>query len=514
MTPLDFAVLGIYGAAMVALAVWVGRGQSTRADYYLANRSIPAWQIAASILATQISAVSLIGGPAFVAVKEGGGLIWLQYEFAIPLAMIVVAALFLPAYHASGITTIYEYLERRFGPVARTSLSVSFMLTRGLATGVIIYTSALVLAVPLGWNLGLTIAIVSGVSVAYTVVGGIRADILTDIIQLVLLWAATIVCLIFAGGFSLDGVDPSRLKIIDAAPLGFDDRGHFGLVPMVVGGFFLYVSYYACDQSQAQRLLTAPDAATARRAILWNGLLRFPLALTYCAFGIVLAGYMVRHPDFAASVKDPNHLVPRFLVEQVPSGIRGLFIAGVLAAAMSSLDSAFNSLSAATMEDVLRRFWRRFRDMEERVSLRWSRHLTFTWGVACTGFAFLTPLISTTVIEAINKVGSLTYGPVLGMFVLGILSRRPTEGGVVAGLVAGIEVNLFCWIFAPSISWLWWNAFGFAVCFIVGWTWRPGVAKEAPGGSAAELRRVAAPLGAAFLGILAACWMIERFLTK
>ncbi len=513
MSSLDFIVLGLYGAAMVALAVWVGRTQTSRADYYLAGRSIPAWQITCSILATQISAVSLVGGPAFVAYKEGGGLIWLQYELAIPLAMIVVAAVFLPAFHASRITTIFEYLERRFGVVARTSLSVAFMLTRGLATGVIIFTSALVVAVPLKWDLGVTIAIVSVVTLAYTVVGGIKADILTDIIQLVVLWITTLVCIFFAGGFSLEGVDPGRLRIIDASRTGIGDGGHFALLPMVIGGFFLYVSYYACDQSQAQRLLTAPDVATARRAVVWNGILRFPLALTYCAFGVVLAGYLVRHPGFAATIKDPNHLVPNFLVDQVPAGIRGLFIAGVLAAAMSSLDSAFNSLSAATMEDVLRRFSRRFRDMEEKASLRWGRFLTFLWGGLCTGCAFIAAGQEKTVIETINQIGSMTYGPILGMFVLGILTRRATEGGVVAGLAAGIAVNLWLWL-GPGdrVSWLWWNVAGFVACVLVGGLWRPGVPREAPRGSAVELRRVALPLGAAFIAMLAVCLLIQGVL--
>ena len=512
MTTLDFFVLGLYGAAMVALAVWVGRGQTSRADYYLAGRSIPAWQITASIMATQISAVSLVGGPAFVAVKPGGGLIWLQSELAIPLAMIVVAAVFLPAFHASGITTIYEYLEKRFGLVARTSLSVAFMVTRGLATGIIIYTCAKVVAAPLDWNLGLTIAIVSGVTLLYTVVGGIKADILTDIVQLAVLWFATLACIFFAGGFSLEGVDPARMRIFDASTTGFGGSGEYGLLPMLVGGFFLYVSYYACDQSQAQRLLTAPDVATARRAVLWNGLLRFPLALTYCAFGLVLAGFMSRTPEFAAKVKDPNDLVPLFLLDHVPGGIRGLFIAGVLAAAMSSLDSALNSLSAATMEDGLRRFSRRFRDMEERTAMRWSRFLTFLWGALAMGFAFLTPLISGTVIESINKVGSLTYGPILGMFLLGILTRRATEGGAVAGLVAGTGVNLALWLFAPGVSWLWWNAFGFAASVLVGWIWRPGVPREAPTGSMAELKRIALTLGAAFIAMIVACLLIQTVL--
>jgi SSS family solute:Na+ symporter len=510
MAPIDFVVIGLYGAAMVALALWAGRGQSTRADYYLAGRSVPAWQITASIMATQISAVSLVGGPAFVAWKPGGGLAWLQYELAIPLAMIAVAAVFLPAFHASRVTTIYEYLELRFGPVARTSLSVAFMLTRGVATGVILYTSALVVAVPMGWNLGLTIAIVAGVTLLYTVVGGIKADILTDIVQLVILWIATIVCIFFAGGFSLEGVDPARLRILDASRTGIGDGGHFALLPMVVGGFFLYVSYYACDQSQAQRLLTAPDVATARRAVLWNGLLRFPLALTYCAFGVVLAGYLARHPAFAATITEPNHLVPKFLVEQVPAGIRGLFIAGVLAAAMSSLDSAFNSLSAATMEDVLRRFSRRFRDMEERASMRLGRALTFLWGAFCTGCAFIPALRKETVIETINQVGSMTYGPILGMFALGILTRRATERGVVAGLVAGVSVNLWLWLGVGNrVSWLWWNAAGFAACVLVGWFWRPGVPREAPTGSMAELKRVALPLGAAFVAMLGICLLIQ-----
>jgi SSS family solute:Na+ symporter len=353
---------------------------------------------------------------------------------------------------------------------------------------------------------------VSGVTLLYTVIGGIKADILTDIAQLVVLWIATFVCIFFAGGFSLEGVDPARMRILDASTTGFGGSGEYGLLPMLVGGFFLYVSYYACDQSQAQRLLTAPDVPTARRAVLWNGLLRFPLALTYCAFGLVLAGFMARTPEFAAKVKDPNDLVPLFLLDHVPAGIRGLFIAGVLAAAMSSLDSALNSLSAATMEDVLRRFSLRFRDMEERAAMRWGRFLTFAWGAIATGFAFLTPHISGTVIESINKVGSLTYGPLLGMFALGILMPRATETGVVAGLLAGLEVSFLMWLCAPSISWLWWNVFGFAACVLVGWIWRPGVPREAPAGSMAELKRVALPLGAAFVAMVVICLLIQTAL--
>ena len=144
--------------------------------------------------------------------------------------------------------------------------------------------------------------------------------------------------------------------------------------------------------------------------------------------------------------------------------------------------------------------------------MHWSRFLTFLWGAIATGFAFLTPYISGTVIESINKVGSLTYGPILGMFILGILTRRVTEGGAVAGRVAGVAVNLACWLFATGISWLWWNAFGFAACILVGGSWRRGVPREAPAGSGAELRRVAIPLGGAFVAMIAACLLIQALL--
>lgn len=469
MGPLDGVVLGLYCIAMVALAIAVGRRQTTRADYYLAGRSIPAWQIACSMLATQISAVSLVGGPAFIAAKPNGGLIWLQYEFAVPLAMIPILVLLVPAYRAAGTTTIYEFLEQRFGVVARTSLSAVFIVTRGLATGVILWTTALLVAVPLGWNVYATAVLLGGLALLYTTIGGIKADILTDIVQLVILWIGTLICIVAIGEYSLVGVPGERLQIIDPNHTGVGDGATFAALPMMLGGFFLYVSYYGCDQSQTQRLLTAPDVRTAQRALLWNGLFRFPLALTYCAFGVLLAGYLARNPGFAAQLRDPNELVPRFLLLRVPDGLRGLIIAGVLAAAMSSLDSAFNSLSAATMEDFLRRFSRRIRSLDDRRSLLWSRALTFIWGALCTGAAFLTPRLAPTVIEAINKIGSVVYGPILGVFILATASKRATEAGAVVGLAVGLATNLVLWlVVGDAVSWLWWNAAGFLTCVAVG----------------------------------------------
>lgn len=464
MTGLDWIVLAVYLAGMLAMSVWVGRSQSTNDDYYLAGRRMGAWPIALSILATQVSAISLVGAPAFVALKPGGGLHWLQYEFAVPLAMIAVLAILVPAYHAAGATSIYELLERRFGPAARRTVSAVFLVSRGAATGTALYAASLVVSVLLGVELLPAMLSIAAVAVLYTTIGGIRADIITDIVQLFILWIGTAVCVGVAAAALGDAplwsaVAPERLTTVDPA-----GTGTFGLAPMLLGGFFLYVSYYGCDQSQAQRLLTSASPRTAQRALLLNGLLRFPLAATYCGLGVVLAALLAARPDFAARIPadDVNRLVPLFLLEFVGPGLRGLIVAGVFAAAMSSFDSAFNSLSAATVRDFVEPWTGR------SATLRESRAWTAAWGAACTvaGVAFTRS--ASTVIELVNQIGSLFYGPVLAVFILAVLSRRATGRSSIAGLLTGLAANVAVWRACPQVSWLWWNVIGFGAAAAIG----------------------------------------------
>jgi SSS family solute:Na+ symporter len=454
MTTADWIVLAVYLAAMVAMSLWVGRSQRTQDEYYLAGRKLGGLVVALSILATQISAISLVGGPAFVAVKKGGGLVWLQYEFAVPLAMIAILVILVPAYRALGVTSIYELLERRFDARVRKLVSAIFLLSRGLANGVALYAASLVVAMLLGLPLLWAMIGLGAVAILYTTVGGIRADVYTDAVQLVLLWGATLACCgialhLLGGSWQ---VPAERLRVIDTDP-----AGTFSIWPMVIGGFFLYVSYYGCDQSQAQRLLTTRGAREAQRSLLLNGLLRFPLAATYCALGLLLAAFLAARPDFAARVEKPDHLVPLFLLHHVPAGLRGLMVAGILAAAMSSFDSAFNSLSAATV-----------RDFGRGESIRASRLWTVFWGAFCVGAGVLFSRSADTVIEVVNKIGSVFYGPILAVFVLALLRRRAAPGGAAVGLVLGVGANVALWLFAPKVSWLWWNAAGFGVAFLAG----------------------------------------------
>jgi Na+/proline symporter len=239
---------------------------------------------------------------------------------------------------------------------------------------------------------------------------------------------------------------------------------------MVIGGFFLYSSYYGCDQSQAQRWLSCESLQQARRTLLFNGLARFPLVLLYSVMGLILGALAVTNSRFMGMVspEDPDLMVPTFIIHFLPVGLTGLLIVAILAAAMSSLDSALNSLSAATMRDLVVRNVKR--SLTDKENLRYSKLLTLFWGIVCSLTAFSAGNISPTVIEAINLVGSLFYGPILATFGLAVLSRRTNALGANVGLLAGVVLNFGLWIFArDAVFWFWWNFTGAATTVVVGY---------------------------------------------
>lgn len=227
---------------------------------------------------------------------------------------------------------------------------------------------------------------------------------------------------------------------------------------MLLGGLFLYMSYYGCDQSQAQRLLTARSDGAARRALLLNAFLRFPVVLTYCSLGLLLAGLLEVDKAFAASVSQspPDSLVPHFILAYLPDGLRGLFLAAIFAAAMSSIDSAMNSLAAVTLEDVFGR-----PPATQGVWL--PRTTSLLWGFFAIGTGMLFARTGSGVIVLINQVGSAIYGPVLAVFILAVVAPRVMGRQAIIGLLCGLMGNLVLAWFVPSVSWLWWNPAGFAV---------------------------------------------------
>jgi len=474
----DWLIIGCYLIGLILFGAWLSRGQHNRDDYYVGGRNIGALSIGISTMATQCSTNSILGAPAFVAFAAGGGLIWLQYELAVPLAMIAIMVFMLPMFRKLELISVYEYLEHRFGIGTRLTLSALFQFVRAFATAVTVYSIALVVELITGLSFFWSVMLLGVITVIYDAFGGVRGVIYSDVLQmlvLVLLLLILLGLMLFElGGISglLAALPAERQQTLNFAAHGFGDGETFAFWPMLLGGFFLYVSYYGCDQSQVQRELCAQNVDDANRSLLFNGFMRFPLVLLYCLVGVGVAAYAVANPEFVQSLPlngdEPNYnlAVPHYMLEHLPVGLVGLSLVALFAAAMSSLDSVINSLSATTMEDFVYRFYRGA--WSKRKELYLSRLLTVLWGGVTLWLAFHVDDIASTVLESINKIGSLVNGPVAAVFALGLLTRRTSGAGAVAGLLAGFLLNLCFWKFLPQVSWLWWNPLGFFATFGVG----------------------------------------------
>lgn len=479
MNYLDWAVIGFYVAGLLTISYQLSKSQETTHDYYLGGRTFKWWQVGLSTMATQLGAVSFISAPAFVGFREGGGMQWLTYEFAVPLAMIFLMIVIYPPLYQSGFISVYEYLEKRFGVSTRLILSIVFQFSRAFAAGITVYAIALILSAVFGIPLWMNIIIAGVIALIYDYMGGMKAVVISDVLQMAILSVGIFICAWYAytliDGWEvfMQNLDYSRLNVIDFSNTGIGSGEEFGFWPMVFGGFFLYASYYGCDQSQAQRMLSVQNLGNLRKALLFNGLLRFPLVVLYCGMGLLIGTFALMTPEFADQIPSgqPDYLVPIFIVEYLPAGVVGLLIVAIFSAAMSSLDSALNSLSAATVEDLIMR-----RKKEETISadqqMRYSKITTLGWGIVCIILAFSAGNIADTVIEAINKMGSLFYGPIIATFVLAITTRNTNTFGINIGIVAGVLFNFILWVFfSDVVFWFWWSFTGFIVTSTVAYAY-------------------------------------------
>ena len=442
-----------------------------------------------STMATQLSAISFISAPAFVGTKEGGGLKWLTYEFGVPIAMAFLLVAIIPTLYKAGIVSVYEYLEKRFDASSRLIISFVFQISRSVATGVMVYTMALILQATISIDFWVSILLIGLITMIYSFQGGMKAVIWGDVIQMSILFFGIVICLRYGitelGGVDnfLTQVDKSRLTAVDFSKWGFnnaDKNDEFGFWPMVIGGFFLYASYYGTDQTQSQRLLSASGMSTIKKLLLANGLFRFPITLTYCIMGLVLGTLLLQDSSFQQSLdtvyqsnitilegKKADLMVPVFIIKYLPNGIIGILIVAVMSAAMSSLSSTVNSLSAVTLEDFVKRF---NPNMSDKKYVNYSRLLSVFWGLVCLFFAFFAGSIEGTVIEVINKISSVFYGPILAAFVLAILTKKTHALGANIGIVVGVLFNMYLWLYVPEVFWFWWNAIGCITTILVAYT--------------------------------------------
>ena len=505
MSPIDWLVVAAYLTGMLGLAAMVGRRQRSRRDYYLGGNRMPPWSLATSTIATQCSTNSLLGAPAFVGFVAGGGMLWLQYELAVPLAMLALLFL-LPQLRRAGHVSAYAFLEERLGSGARRLASACFQIFRGIATGVTVYGVALVVTLLVDVTYTQAVLLLMGITILYDVLGGMRAVVISDVIQLGLIAGAVVLCLVMLGD-AVGGAAAFTPERLDALQFswGLQDGGSYGFWPMLIGGFFLYAAYYGCDQSQAQRVLAAHSERAAGQVLLLNGLLRFPLVLLYCLLGLALAAYAAQEPQFVAGLPassdgqaNYNLVFPHYVLSTFPPGAVGLVMVGIFAAAMSSIDSALNSLSAATVEDTINRRWR----LSEGKLFLASKLATLGWGAFAVAFSYQVERIAPTVLEAINKIGSMVNGPLLALFAIALLAPRIGQRRAIIGFFAGALCNFILWIGFPGVSWLWWNVSGFAAGFAVACIGQP-VRLARP--STSPAKGLALPLLAMAIAILLFC---------
>ena len=464
-TGLDYGILIVYLVVVAFIGVFVGRNQHTTKDYFLGGRKIPWWSIGISVMATQAGAITFIGTPGW---GYEGGLERIVTFINVPLAMAFLIATLVPFFYRSNVYTAYEYLERRFDKKTRLLTGALFLISRGLATGITLFAPALVLSVITGWNVNFTIVLMAVLAIAYTVFGGISAVIWTDVVQMFVLWFGAIISAVaiytqVPGGWSEILQISSDAQLLDAFDYSFDLNVEYSIWAGIIGGFFLHAAYFGVDQSQIQRVLTSKSVRESQYSLIFTGFLMVPQMLLFLFIGVMLFAFYSHNG--APQYNDINELFPRFIVDELPAGLSGLIIAGVFAGAMSSLDSALNSLSAVSVQGFYKKYMKK--NASEAHYLTASRWATILWGIYAMIFAFfagnLGPLI-----EVINKIGSYFYGSLLGVFILAIFTRRANGLGAFTGVIAGmVSVLLVDRVF--DISFLYNNFVGAFVAVAAGY---------------------------------------------
>lgn len=478
-TSLDLAVLVLYLVGTTLWGAWLGRGQTGGTDYFLGSRSLPWGAVMLSVVATETSTLTFLSIPG---VAYLGNLTFLQLTIGYLLGRTLVALVLLPAYHRGELATAYALLEARFGVGTRRFTSAIFMVTRLLADSVRLFATAIPLALITGWPYPASIVVIGALTVIYTYFGGIKAVVWVDTLQMVLYLGGAAAALVALQSGVPGGWESILERASDAGKLAWLDLSLDPQVPYtlwagVFGGAFLSMASHGTDQLIVQRLLTTRDLRSSQKALVGSGLAVMVQFLLFLLVGLGLWVFYQGRP-FESS----DEIFARFIVEELPAGLTGLLIAGVFAAAMSSLSSSINALASATAYD----YWAPLAGAEDDDArlLRAGRLFTLVWSaLLILGAILFIPLSTrTSAVEAALGIASLVYGGLLGAFFLGILTRRPGQGAATVGIAVGIGtvwvvrdgVDWPSWVPMESLlrdglAWPWYVPLGSLLTFAVGW---------------------------------------------
>jgi solute:Na+ symporter, SSS family len=456
LRPADLVVIGLYFVVTLGVGLWVTRKQGTAGDYFLGARELPALAVLLSIVATETSALTVISVPG---VGARGSLVFLQLTFGYLLGRIAVAYWLLPGYFRGEQETAYARLESRFGSGTRRLVSVVFLGTRFLGDGVRIFAGSIPLALITGWSVPVSIIVMGGVTLAYTWFGGLKAVVWADVVQLVVYLAGGVAALVIAwdlAGGPLPSLsaalEAGKLRIIDPS-VNFTET--YTLLGGLVGGALLSAASHGTDHLIVQRLLATRSLRDARVALVGSGIV---VILQFLLF--LLVGIAIWRAGLAPEDMPADAIFPRFIIEHLPAGIAGLVVAGILAAAMSTISSSINALASSMTHDIYAS-WTGRRDPAHLY--RVGRAFSVIWGVALIGGALLFQAYAsgndTPVVVLALSIASVTYGALLGTYLLA--ARWPRAGGRdVVGAVTLTVVVMLVVVFArrlaemPGLAWL------------------------------------------------------------
>jgi cyclically-permuted mutarotase family protein len=464
----SWAVLGAYLLVLVAMGVYFSRREKTTEDFFKAGGRIPWWAAGLSIFGTQLSAITFMAIPAKTFATD-----WRYFlgNMAIVMAAPLIVLLFLPFYRRLNVTTAYEYLERRFNLATRLLGSAMFMLFQLGRIGIVLFLPSLALSVVTGMNVHLCIVVMGALCIFYTVLGGIEAVVWTDVLQVVVLLGGGLLCLVLIP-FSVPGGWNAMNDVADAAGKLRVLDFRFDLTTatfwvMVFGGLGANLISYGSDQTVIQRYLTTRDERAAARGIWTNAILCIPASLLFFGIGTALFAFYKSHPQaMSPTVGSADAIFPWYIVTQLPPAAAGLLIAGVFAAAMSSLDSSMNSVATAFTSDFYRR-WRA--GAPDRTCLRLARGATAAVGLLGTALALLMARwhIQSLWDQFATFLG-LFGGGLGGLFLLAIFTRRAHGLGAIVGLLASGAVQFALQRLHPLHPWFY-AVTGIASCFVIGY---------------------------------------------
>lgn len=499
-TPADWLIIVAYLIGVTALGAWFGKDQHNTRDYFLGGRNIPWWGIGASIVATETSALTIIGVPA---IAYGGNILFIQMIVGYVIARVVLAVVMVPHYMKGEIFSPYQLLEQHLGKAPRQLAGALFLLLETMSAGVRVYVACIPVRLMLGdavCSLGGAVDPILGaillfviLSLVYTCVGGVKAVVWTDAVQMVLFLAGGIFALgyvptLIEGGWTAALAEASAAGKLTWLNTSFSFSAPFNLWMGIIGGTVMVMATHGAEQLIVQRVLSAGSVSEGRKALVFSAVLIFPLFLIFLLVGVMLWVFYQHHPlgmplpETRAGIAANDFIFPIFMITEVPPVFKGFLIVAILSAAMSSISSALSALASVSTMDFLKQA---LKDRDERFFLRFSRSSTVFWAAALIFVAWLTREVQF-VLNAAFSLRGLTSGALLGALLIALFRRRLGARAVTAGMIASVLVmNLIYWppkipmlreawmqTFGGEIFWPWFTLIGTSVTLAVAFATR------------------------------------------